>query len=337
MTAAALVAGNTVILKPATPAVLIAHQFAAILHDAGFPRGVCQLLPGSGETLGSYLVGHPQVQLIAFTGSKAVGLDILQKAHTPVPGQSHVKQVVCEMGGKNAILVDEDADLDEAVQQTLLSAFGYQGQKCSAASRLIVVGEIHDRLVERLAAALDSYEYGPPEDPAFLFGPLINRQAQEKALAYLEIGQREGHLAYLGKVPEEGCYAPPAIFTGIEPQHRLAREEIFGPVLAVLRAPSFAAALDMALDSDYALTGGVFSRLPEHLALAREKFRVGDLYLNRRVTGARVGVQPFGGVRLSGTGIQAGGPDYLKQFLWTRTVSENTLRHGFVPPDAEAV
>lgn len=337
MTAAALAAGNTVILKPATPAALIAHQFAAILREAGFPRGVCQLLPGGGETLGSRLVSHPRVQVIAFTGSRAVGLEILQRAHTLSPGQSHVKQVVCEMGGKNAILVDEDADLDEAVQQTLLSAFGYQGQKCSAASRLIAVGQAHDRLVERLAAALASHGYGPPEVPAFLFGPLINRQAREKALAYLEIGRREGHLAYLGKVPEEACYAPPAIFTGILPHHRLAREEIFGPVLAVLRASSFAAALDMALDSDYALTGGVFSRLPEHLALAKERFRVGDLYLNRGITGARVGVQPFGGARLSGTGIQAGGPDYLKQFLWTRMVSENTLRHGFVPPGAESL
>ena len=337
MTTAALVAGNTVILKPATPAVLIAHRFAAILHEAGFPPGVCQLLPGSGETLGSYLVSHPEVNLIAFTGSRAVGLDILHKAHTPAPGQRHVKQVVCEMGGKNAILVDEDADLDEVVQETLISAFGYQGQKCSAASRLIVVGQAHDRLLERLAAALDSHAYGPPDDPAFPFGPLINRQAQEKVRTYLEIGKQEGRLHYLGKVPEAGCYAPPAIFTAIQPQHRLAREEIFGPILAVLRAPSFAAALDMALDGDYALTGGVFSRLPEHLALARERFRVGDLYLNRRITGARVGVQPFGGVRLSGTGIQAGGPDYLKQFLWTRTVSENTLRHGFVPPDAATV
>lgn len=333
MSAAALVAGNTVILKPATPAVLVAQQFQAVLREAGFPGGVCQLLPGSGESLGSYLVGHPQVHLIAFTGSREVGLEILRQAHTPASGQSHVKQVVCEMGGKNAILVDEDADLDEVVQQTLLSAFGYQGQKCSAASRLIAVGTIHDRLVERLAAALDSHAYGPPEDPAFLFGPLINRQAREKALAYLDIGRREGRLRYLGQVPEQGCYAPPAIFTEIRPHHRLAREEIFGPILAVLRAPSFAAALQMAEDGDYALTGGVFTRLPAHLELAREQFRVGNLYLNRRITGARVGVQPFGGVKLSGTGVQAGGPDYLKQFLWMRTVSENTLRHGFVPPD----
>ena len=331
MAAASLVAGNVAILKPASPANLVAHGFKRILDDAGFPRGVCQLLPGGGSTVGDFLVTHPKVHLIAFTGSRAVGLEILRKAHTPAPGQVHVKQAVAEMGGKNAIIVDEDADLDEAVQEILYSAFGYQGQKCSACSRLIVVGRAHGRLVDRLIAALDSYEYGPPEDPAHVFGPLITADARNKALEYLDIGRREGRPAYLGRVPEAGFYSPPAIFTGIEPHHRLAREEIFGPVLAVLHAPSFEAALKMALDSDYALTGGVFSRLPEHLDLAREQYRAGNLYLNRRITGARVGIQPFGGVKLSGTGVQAGGPDYLKQFLWSRVASENTLRHGFVP------
>jgi RHH-type proline utilization regulon transcriptional repressor/proline dehydrogenase/delta 1-pyrroline-5-carboxylate dehydrogenase len=331
MAAAALVAGNAVILKPATPANLIAHAFQAIVGRAGFPRGVCQLLPGPGASLGEALVTHPDVQLIAFTGSRQVGLELLRKAHSPPACQAHIKQVVCELGGKNAIVVDEDADLDEAVAETLYSAFGYQGQKCSAGSRLIAVGRVHDAVVERLAAALDGYEYGPPEDPAHVFGPLIGADAQKKALEYLDIGRREGRLAYLGRVPEAGHYCPPAIFTGIEPRHRLAREEIFGPVLAVLRAPSFEAALRLALASDYALTGGVFTRLPAHIEQARARYRVGNLYLNRRITGARVGVQPFGGVRLSGTGIQAGGPDYLRQFLWTRVVSENTLRHGFVP------
>ncbi|HYE37981.1 proline dehydrogenase family protein [Methylocaldum sp.] len=331
MTAAALVAGNTAIVKPATPANIVAHGFKSVLDEAGFPPGVCQLLPGSGSTVGQYLVKHRDVHLIAFTGSKTVGLEILRQAHTLAPEQRYIKQVVCEMGGKNAIIVDEDADLDEAVAQTLYSAFGYQGQKCSACSRLIAVGRVHDRLVKRLAEALDSYDYGPPEDSAYLFGPLVTRDAQEKALSYIELGRTEGRLHYLGRVPADGFYCPPAIFTEIETHHRLAREEIFGPILAVLRAPTFEAALTLALESDYALTGGVFSRLPEHLELARERYRVGDLYLNRRTTGARVGIQPFGGTRLSGTGVQAGGPDYLKQFLWTRVVSENTLRHGFVP------
>ena len=251
-------------------------------------------------------------------------------------GQRQVKRVVCEMGGKNAIIVDEDADLDEAVPGILASAFGYQGQKCSAASRLIAVGRIRQPLVDRLAAALDACDYGPPEDPAYLFGPLIDGTAVAKAGRYLELGGQEGRLAYRGRLPiaelqQGGHYFAPAIFTGIQPHHRLAREEIFAPILAVLEAPDFDTALTIAMDSDYALTGGVYSRLPQHLERARERYRVGNLYLNRRITGAKVAAQPFGGVALSGSGIQAGGPEYLKQFLWTRTVSENTLRHGFVP------
>ncbi len=331
MTSAALVTGNCAVMKPAAPALIVAHKLHALLLEAGFPPEVCQLVPGHGAEIGNFLVSHPQVHVIAFTGSREVGLAILERAGRTVPGQSHVKRVVCEMGGKNAIIVDEDADLDEAVVHTLQSAFGYQGQKCSACSRVIAVGRVHDRLVARLAAALAAHPYGPPEDPRYAFGPVITRAAQEKALRYIETGKREGRLFYLGTVPGDGFYVPPAIFTGIKPHHRLAREEIFGPVLAVMQAASFEQALEIALDSDYALTGGVFSRLPAHLAAARERFRVGDLYLNRRITGARVAAQPFGGVRLSGTGVQAGGTDYLKQFLWSRVVSESTMRHGFVP------
>jgi RHH-type proline utilization regulon transcriptional repressor/proline dehydrogenase/delta 1-pyrroline-5-carboxylate dehydrogenase len=331
MTAAALVTGNCAIMKPAAPAGIVAHKFHQILLEAGFPPPVCQLVPGRGAGVGDFLVAHPQVHVIAFTGSREVGLALLEQAARLAPGQTHVKRVVCEMGGKNAIIVDEDADLDEAVPHILHSAFGYQGQKCSACSRLIAVGRVHERLVERLAQALDAHPYGPPEDPQYVFGPVITREAQERALRYIEIGRREGRLHYRGRVPEDGYYVAPAIFTGIEPHHRLAREEIFAPVLGVLHAADFEQALAIALDSDYALTGGVFSRLPAHLAAARERFRVGNLYLNRRITGALVAAQPFGGVRLSGTGIPAGGPDYLKQFLWSRTVSENTVRHGFVP------
>ncbi|HXF65120.1 MAG TPA: proline dehydrogenase family protein [Burkholderiales bacterium] len=331
MTAAALVTGNCAIMKPAAPAAIVAHKFHEILLEAGFPPPVCQLVPGRGAVVGDFLVAHPQVNLVAFTGSREVGLAILESAARLAQGQSHVKRVVCEMGGKNAVIVDEDADLDEAVPQILHSAFGYQGQKCSACSRLIAVGRVHDRLLERLAQALDAHSYGPPEDPQHVFGPVITREAQQKALGCIEIGRREGTLYYQGRVPDEGYYVPPSIFTGIEPHHRLAREEIFAPVLSVLHAADFERALAIALDSDYALTGGVFSRLPAHLAAARERLRVGNLYLNRRITGALVAAQPFGGVKLSGTGIAAGGPDYLKQFLWSRTVSENTMRHGFVP------
>jgi RHH-type proline utilization regulon transcriptional repressor/proline dehydrogenase/delta 1-pyrroline-5-carboxylate dehydrogenase len=331
MTGAALATGNCALMKPAAPAMIVAHQLHRILMEAGIPPEVCQLLPGRGSTVGEQLIAHPDVQIIAFTGSREVGLRIREQAARLAPGQVHLKTVVCEMGGKNAIILDEDADLDEAVLQVLHSAFGYQGQKCSACSRVVAVGNVHDRFVQRLAAALDTYEIGPPEDPRYVFGPLITREAQQKTLGYIEIGKSEGRLLYQGRAPETGFYVAPAIFTAIEPRHRIAREEIFGPVLAVMRARHFEEAIDIALDSDYALTGGVFSRLPEHLALARERFRVGNLYLNRRITGARVGVQPFGGVKLSGTGVQAGGPDYLLQFMWSRVVSENTMRHGFVP------
>jgi RHH-type proline utilization regulon transcriptional repressor/proline dehydrogenase/delta 1-pyrroline-5-carboxylate dehydrogenase len=330
MTSAALVAGNTVIMKPALPALLIAHHFLRLLRQAGVPQDACQLLPGDAE-LGARLVADPRVHLIAFTGSRAVGLDILRSAHTPRGEQRHVKQVVCEMGGKNAIIVDDDADLDEAVAGIVASAFGYGGQKCSACSRVIAVGSVHDLLLERLAAAAAALPWGAPEDPAFTHGPLINSVAQQKAYDYIGLGRREGRLVWQGKVPEQGWFVPPTIFADIDPQHRLAREEIFGPVLAVLRAADFDSALQLANDSDYALTGGVYSRLPTHLADARHSYRVGNLYLNRKITGARVGVQPFGGVALSGTGIPAGGPDYLKQFLWSRCISENTMRHGFIP------
>jgi RHH-type transcriptional regulator, proline utilization regulon repressor / proline dehydrogenase / delta 1-pyrroline-5-carboxylate dehydrogenase len=333
MSAAALAAGCPVLLKPASLTPVIAWHYRQVLLAAGIPPEAVQWLPGCGHAIGSRLVTHPDVAAVAFTGSREVGLDILAAAHARLPGQRLIKRVVCEMGGKNAIVVDEDADLDEAVVEILASAFGYQGQKCSAASRVIAVGRVHDRLVERLAATLDAFEIGPPEQTRYPLGPLIDAAAVEKALAYLEIGAREGRLAYAGRVPldELGHYFAPAIFSDIQPQHRLAREEIFAPILSVLRAADFSSALDIALDSDYALTGGVFSRLPAHLELARTRFRVGNLYLNRGITGAKVGLQPFGGVALSGGGIQAGGPDYLKQFLWMRTVSENTLRHGFVP------
>lgn len=333
MTSAALVTGNTVVMKPALPALLVAHEFLRLLRAAGLPAEVCQLLPG-GPEVGARLVAHRQTHIVAFTGSRAVGLDILRSAHTPALGQTHVKQVVCEMGGKNAIIVDSDADLDEAVAGIVASAFGYQGQKCSACSRVIAVGEVHDALLERLTGAAATLAWGPPEDPAYSHGPLITQSAQQKALAYIAIGASEGRLAWQGKLPDEqhgGWYVPPTLIAGIRPEHRLAREEVFGPVLALLKAPDFETALAWARDSDYALTGGVYSRLPAHLERARAAFPVGNLYLNRKITGARVGVQPFGGVALSGTGVQAGGADYLKQFLWSRCVCENTMRHGFIP------
>lgn len=334
MSAAALVCGNPVIMKPASASQINACKPHEILLEAGFPPAVAQLLPGDGASLGSgsLLAAHPDVAALAFTGSREVGLALIQQAHRRSPEQRRVKRVVCEMGGKNAIIVDEDADLVEAVTHILASAFDYQGQKCSAASRLISVGRVRVRLLARLADALASWPLGPPADPQYRFGPLISRQALDKAQRYFDIGRAEGTLVFQGGVPNrDGYYFAPAIFADIQPHHRLAREEIFAPILAVLHAPDFETALALANDSDYALTSGVFSRLPQHLEAAQRHFRVGNLYLNRAITGARVGIQPFGGTALSGTGVQVGGEDYLRQFVWSRAVSSNRLRHGYVP------
>lgn len=332
MSAAALVAGNCALVKPAEQAPVIGFLIMEIWRKAGLPPAAGQLLQGGGE-LGAFLVRHRRVHVIAFTGSRDVGLDILRAAYDQRPGQQHVKRVVCEMGGKNAIIVDEDADLDEAVTYVIESAFGYQGQKCSAASRLIVLDEVYDRLLERLVEAVRSLKVGPPEDPRNFMGPVIDAAAQTNIRSYIDIGKREGHCAIEGHAPKDGFFVAPVIFSGIEPDHRLASEEIFGPVLSVLKARHFDHALEIANHSSYALTGGLFSRSPAHIEKARREFRVGNLYINRGITGAVVERQPFGGLKLSGIGSKAGGPDYLLQFLEPRTISENTLRHGFVPPD----
>jgi RHH-type proline utilization regulon transcriptional repressor/proline dehydrogenase/delta 1-pyrroline-5-carboxylate dehydrogenase len=271
--------------------------------------------------------------LIAFTGSRDVGLEILREASIVRPEQDHVKRVVCEMGGKNAIIVDADADLDEAIADIIDSAFGYQGQKCSAASRLILVESVHNDLLTRLVDAVKSLKIGPTKDPRHTIGPVIDTAAKKRIEDYIALGKREGTCVLEMSPPAEGCFVGPAIFAGIEPQHRLAQEEIFGPVLSVMRARDFDHALEIANASSYALTGGVFSRSPANIERARREFRVGNLYINRGITGAVVGRQPFGGFKLSGIGSKAGGPDYLQQFLEPRTVSENTLRHGFVPPE----
>jgi RHH-type proline utilization regulon transcriptional repressor/proline dehydrogenase/delta 1-pyrroline-5-carboxylate dehydrogenase len=332
MTAAALVAGNCAVVKPAEQSPVMGFHLLDILREAGLPPLACQLLQGGGE-LGAYLVRRPSVHLIAFTGSREAGLEILSEAYAHRPGQQHVKRVIAEMGGKNAIIVDADADLDEAVAHIIDSAFGYQGQKCSAASRLILVEAAHDRLLKRLVEAVKSLKIGPPKDPRNFIGPVIDAAAEARIARYIELGKREGKCVLETAAPKEGYYIGPAIFSEIEPRHRLAQEEIFGPVLAVMRARDFDRALQLADDSSYALTGGLFSRSPAHIDQARREFRVGNLYVNRGITGAVVGRQPFGGLKLSGTGSKAGGPDYLLQFVEPRTASENTLRHGFVPPE----
>lgn len=302
-----------------------------ILCEAGLPSAACQLLQGGGA-LGAHLVRHPVVNLIAFTGSGDVGLEILREASVVRPGQEEVKRVVCEMGGKNAIIVDEDADLDEAVAYIIESAFGYQGQKCSAASRLILMEEVHDRLVGRLVEAVKSLRIAPPEEPGSFLGPLIDEAAYSRVRDYIDLGKREGRCVVELNGPQGGYFVGPVIFTGIEPHHRIAQEEIFGPVLCVMKARNIDEAIEIANRSSYALTGGFFSRSPDNIEKARRQFRVGNLYINRGITGAIVERQPFGGLKLSGNGSKAGGADYLLQFLEPRVISENTLRRGFVPP-----
>ena len=291
-------------------------------------------LPGPGSEIGDLLVTHPDVTMTAFTGSKEVGLRIIRLSVKTSEGASGVKRVVAEMGGKNAIIVDTDADLDEAVLHVLHSAFGYQGQKCSACSRLIVLEGVHDKLVERLKAAAESIHLGPSEEPRTYMGAVISESAKRKIEDYIEIGKQEGTLV-LERLPENpsGYFVPLTIFKDIRPEHRLAQEEIFGPVLSIIKAKDFADAIQIANSTQYALTGGVFSRSPDNIAKAKKEFRAGNLYINRGCTGAIVNRHPFGGFKMSGVGSKAGGPDYLLQFLLPRNVVENTIRRGFAPDE----
>ncbi len=332
MSTAALAAGNCAVLKPAAQSPLIAARLVELLRAAGVPPGAVQYLPGGGSTVGQALVAHPQVDIIAFTGSKEVGLSIVATAAQPRPGQRSVKRVIAEMGGKNAIIVDEDADLDQAVAGAVTSAFGYAGQKCSACSRLVIVGSAYEETVARLAPAVESLVVGPPHEPATFVPPVISREAQRRIEGFIEHGRQTARLLVQGARPAgEGYYVPPVVFDSVARDDRLAREEIFGPVLSVFHAAGFEDALAIALDSEFALTGGLYSRNPRNFERARRQFRVGNLYINRKTTGAIVGRQPFGGLAMSGVGDKAGGPDYLLQFLEPRTISENTMRRGFAP------
>ena len=333
MSAAALVAGNTVVMKPAEQTPAVAHQWMKILLEAGLPPGACSLVPGVGEEVGAYLVEHPKVDLIAFTGSLDVGLAIMRAAATVRPGQRGIKKVIAEMGGKNAIIIDSDADLDAAVQGTLHSAFGFQGQKCSACSRAIVLSHNYDAFVQRLVEATRSLTIGDPRDPRHHVGPVIDAQAKANIERFIAQGRQQATLALQCPAPNGGFFVGPTIFTDVQPNHTIAQEEIFGPVLSVIKVDTFDEALDVALGTRYALTGGLFSRSPINIQRARDAFRVGNLYINRGITGALVARQPFGGFAMSGVGSKAGGPDYLLNFVEPRTITENTMRRGFAPTD----
>ena len=331
MTVAALVAGNCTLLKPAETSSVIAAKLAEILVEAGIPKGVFQYVPGKGSEVGAYLVKHPGVHLIAFTGSREVGCRIYADAAVVQPGQKHLKRVIAEMGGKNAIIVDDSADLDQAVEGVVKSAFGYSGQKCSACSRVIVLDSVYDNFVERLVEATRSLKVGPTDDPSTTVGPVIDATARDRILDYIEKGSAEAEVALSMPVPESGYFISPTVFMAVSADAVIAQSEIFGPVVAVIRVADFEEALRVANGTDYALTGGLYSRTPDRIEQASAEFEVGNLYINRTITGALVSRQPFGGFKLSGVGSKAGGPDYLLQFLEPRTITENIQRQGFAP------
>lgn len=324
MTSAAFAAGNTVVLKPSSDAPVIAAKFMEILQEIGLPDGVVNYLPGSGTDVGDFLVQHPKTRLIAFTGSKEVGLRINEEAAKPRQGQIWIKRAILEMGGKDTIIVDNDVDLESAASGVMAAAYGFQGQKCSACSRVILHENIHRKFLDLLLPKIEAIKIGAPyESRDNYMGPVINESACAKILDYVEVGKAEGELLAGGmRAAGEGFFIQPTVFDDISPMARLSQEEIFGPVLACIKASSFDEALDIANNTEYGLTGAVYSNDRKHIEKARCDFHVGNLYFNRKCTGALVGVHPFGGFNMSGTDSKAGGRDYLLLFSQGKSVSE---------------
>ncbi len=326
MTAAAIVTGNTVVLKPSSDAPTVAAKFVEVLQEVGLPAGVVNFCPGSGSTFGKAIVEHPQTRFIAFTGSKAVGLEIHERAARVRPGQKWIKRTILEMGGKDAIIVCSDADLDAAVEGVVASAFGFSGQKCSACSRVIVEAPIYYVFIKRLRERVARLTVGDPaSNPNPNLGPVINEAALESILGYIEKGKKEGKLVTGGQAPvnaDNGYFIEPTIFADVAPNAVIAQEEIFGPVLAVIRSNSFDEALSIANNTEYGLTGAVYTIDRDRIELAKKEFHVGNLYFNRKCTGAMVGAHPFGGFNMSGTDSKAGGPDYLNLFTQAKSVAE---------------
>ncbi|MEP6604182.1 MAG: L-glutamate gamma-semialdehyde dehydrogenase [Spartobacteria bacterium] len=332
MVSAALVTGNTVIMKPAEQSAICGAMLMEMFEEAGIPPGVLNFLTGKGSVIGAHLVDHKDVDLIAFTGSREVGLRIWESAGQTRPGQRELKRVINEMGGKNAVIIDSDADLDEAIVDTIYSAFGYQGQKCSACSRLIVLEENYGRVMERLLSAAASLRVGNPEQPGITVGPVIDETAYRRIQKYIEIGKGECTVAYQkGNMPDQGYFIRPTIFTNVKPNARVACEEIFGPVLSVIKVRNLTEAIEVANSTEFALTAGFFSRSPANIERIKAELIAGNVYINRSCTGAVVGRHPFGGFKMSGGGTKAGGPDYLLNFVVPRVVTENIMRHGFAP------
>ena len=323
MTLAAIVTGNTVVLKPSSDSPAVAAFFMEILREAGVPNGVVNFFTGPGSTAGEALVGHPKTRFIAFTGSKEAGLRIGELAAKKQPGQIWIKRTVLEMGGKDAIIVDDEADLDSAAEGVAQSAFGYQGQKCSACSRAIVAEKIYDKFIEKLLPQVKKLKVGPSENFDNYMGPVINKSAMKTILDYIEAGKKEGRLVAGGaKAKGDGYFVEPTVIADVKPDAKIAQEEIFGPVLAVIPAKDFDEALRIANGTEYGLTGAVYTKNKKKLARASEEFHVGNLYLNRKCTGAKVGVHPFGGFNMSGTDSKAGGQDYLLLFLQAKVIAE---------------
>jgi 1-pyrroline-5-carboxylate dehydrogenase len=323
MTSAAIVTGNTVLLKPASHTPIVAARFVELLEQAGLPPGVVQFLPGSGSEIGDFLVGHARTRFVSFTGSREVGTHLYALAAQVQPGQRWLKRVVAEMGGKDAIIVDETADLDAAAEGIVVSAYGYQGQKCSAASRAIVVEPVYQDVLGRVATRAEALRVGPAEDPASQMAAVIDESQYRKILEYVDVGKRSARLV-LGGEPagDDGWFIQPTVFADVPEAGRLAQEEIFGPLLSVIRAMDYEHALRVANNTDYGLTGGVYSRDRRRLERARAEFQVGNLYFNRKITGALVGAQPFGGFNMSGTDSKAGGRDYLQLFMQAKVTVE---------------
>lgn len=333
MVTGALVTGNTVIMKPAEQSSITAALLNEMLEEVKCPNGVVSFLPGYGEEVGEFLVNHSDIANIAFTGSKEVGLGILQKANRLQPGQIQLKRCLVEMGGKNAIIIDSDADLDEAVGGVLYSAFAFAGQKCSACSRIIVLEEAYDRFIQRLVEAAKSIKVGSALNPDSYLGPVIDKESYERLQNILSKAKEEHTLLFQGEVPSTGYFVAPSIFTDVKSQDKLAQKEFFGPILAVLKAKNMEEALNIANSTEYALTGAVYSRSPANIEKIKQTFEVGNLYINRGSTGALVDRHPFGGFKLSGSGSKTGGPDYLLGFMEPRAIVENTLRRGFAPEE----